>query len=76
MGIFSFIGGRYILDGVIIANETVDFLKKTNKKCLIFKVDFEKAFDRINWKYLLNVMKLMGFGEKWCKWIEACLKSS
>ncbi|GKG04587.1 reverse transcriptase domain, reverse transcriptase zinc-binding domain protein, partial [Tanacetum coccineum] len=64
------IKGRYILDGVLIGNETMEFLKKTKEKGLIFKVDFEKAYDSINWRYLLNIMKKMGFGVKWCKLVE------
>ncbi|XP_071689153.1 uncharacterized protein [Rutidosis leptorrhynchoides] len=34
---------RYILDGVFVANETIEFLKSNRKQGLIFKVDFEKA---------------------------------
>ena len=40
--------GRYILDGVLIANETVGCIKKARRKCLLFKVDFEKAYDSLN----------------------------
>ncbi|GKE54423.1 reverse transcriptase domain, reverse transcriptase zinc-binding domain protein [Tanacetum coccineum] len=68
--------GRFILDGVLIANETVDFLKKTKRKCLVFKVDFEKAYDSINWRFLDDIMKRMGFGSKWCKWVRNCLAAS
>ncbi|GKA53023.1 RNA-directed DNA polymerase, eukaryota [Tanacetum coccineum] len=60
----AFIKGRYILDGVLIANETMEFLKKRRERGLIFKVDFEKAYDSINWKFLLNIMRRMGFGVK------------
>ncbi|XP_071700548.1 uncharacterized protein [Rutidosis leptorrhynchoides] len=72
----AFLGGRYILDGALVANEVVEDLKRNKKHGLIFKVDFEKAFDSINWDYLLEVMKCMGFGTKWCKWISSCLKSA
>ncbi|GJY92501.1 RNA-directed DNA polymerase, eukaryota [Tanacetum coccineum] len=72
----AFIGERFILNGILIANETVDFVKKNKSKGLIFKVDFEKAYDSINWRYLCNILKSMGFGEKWVTWIEACLESS
>ncbi|XP_071727663.1 uncharacterized protein [Rutidosis leptorrhynchoides] len=72
----AFLGGRYILDGALVANEVVEDLKRNKKHGLIFKVDFEKAFDSLNWDYLLVVMKCMGFGTKWCKWISSCLKSA
>ncbi|GJY33676.1 putative RNA-directed DNA polymerase, eukaryota, reverse transcriptase zinc-binding domain protein [Tanacetum coccineum] len=45
-------------------------------KLMIFKVDFEKAFDSVNWKFLQNIMRQMGFGEKWRKRIGACLSSA
>ncbi|XP_071727736.1 uncharacterized protein [Rutidosis leptorrhynchoides] len=41
----AFLGGRYILDGALVANEVVEDLKRKKKHGLIFKVDFEKAFD-------------------------------
>ncbi|GJU50843.1 reverse transcriptase domain, reverse transcriptase zinc-binding domain protein [Tanacetum coccineum] len=47
-----------------------NYMKKIKHKCLMFKVDFEKAYDSLNWEYLLEIMRLMGFGDKWCKWIE------
>ena len=71
-----FIKGRYILDGILVANETMEFIKKKKEKGLIFKVDFEKAYDSINWSFIIDIMKRMGFRSKWCKWIEICLKSA
>lgn len=72
----AFIKGRSILDEVLVANEAVDFLKKKKKKALIFKVDFEKAYDSLDWEFLVDCMRKMGFGDRWTRWIETCLKSS
>ncbi|GKC29214.1 RNA-directed DNA polymerase, eukaryota, reverse transcriptase zinc-binding domain protein [Tanacetum coccineum] len=58
----AFIEGRYILDGVLIANETMEFLKQKKMKGIIFKVDFEKAYDSINWSYLMEIIERMRFG--------------
>ncbi|GKG02295.1 cysteine-rich receptor-like protein kinase, partial [Tanacetum coccineum] len=71
-----FIKARYILDGVLIANETMEFLKKKKEKGLIFKVDFKKAYDSINWRFLLGIMRIMGFCNKWIKWVDTCIRSS
>ncbi|XP_071740013.1 uncharacterized protein [Rutidosis leptorrhynchoides] len=72
----AFLKERFLLDGALIVNESIDFLKAKKKKGILFKVDFEKAFDCLNWNFLLEVMKSMGFGEKWRKWIHACLSSA
>lgn len=43
---------------------------------MLFKVDFEKAFDSINWNFLLDLMEQMGFSRKWRAWIHGCLCSA
>lgn len=72
----AFIKGRSILDGVLITNELVDYVKRGRKGSLLFKVDFEKAFDCVSWDFLFLTMECMGFGVKWRGWIHACLSSA
>nr|GEZ51553.1 RNA-directed DNA polymerase, eukaryota [Tanacetum cinerariifolium] len=50
--------------------------KKQKKPAMIFKVDFEMAYDLVRWDYLDDVLKNFGFGDKWRGWIQNCLKSS
>nr|GEU64878.1 arginine repressor C-terminal-like domain-containing protein [Tanacetum cinerariifolium] len=47
-----------------------------NQKLLLFKVDFEKAFDSGNWDFLMSIMTQMGFRDKWRNWIFSCLSSA
>ncbi|PNY01537.1 cysteine-rich receptor-like protein kinase [Trifolium pratense] len=42
----------------------------------MFKVDFEKAYDSVDWEFLDFVMLKIGFHEKWRRWISECLKSA
>ncbi|GLU18032.1 hypothetical protein SLE2022_343540 [Rubroshorea leprosula] len=72
----AFIGGRHLVDGVIIANEVIDEVKRKRKNCFIFKVDFEKAYDKVCWEFLDYMMMRLGFNETWRKWIMECLRSS
>jgi hypothetical protein len=69
----AFIKGRLLVDGVLVINEVVDLAKRTNVKCMIFKVDFKKAYDSVNWKFLVYMMKRFGFTDKWIDWIKACV---
>jgi hypothetical protein len=52
----AFIKGTHILDGILFANVVVDDAKKLNKELIMFKVDFEKAYDSVKWEYLDSVI--------------------
>ncbi|GJV21924.1 RNA-directed DNA polymerase, eukaryota [Tanacetum coccineum] len=72
----AFISDRQILDGPFILNEVIQWCKSKKKQSLIFKVDFEKAYDSVRWDFLDDVLKKFGFGNKWRDWIQKCLRSS
>ena len=72
----AFIKGRQILDEILIANETINVLRDKRKPGLIFKVDFEKAYDSVEWSCLFETLRRMGFREKWIRWVHECLHSS
>ncbi|MCI04470.1 RNA-directed DNA polymerase (Reverse transcriptase), partial [Trifolium medium] len=65
-----------MLDGVLIANELVEEAKRRGKETILFKVDFEKAYDSVNWNYLDEMMMCMGFCDQWRRWIAECLNSA
>jgi len=67
---------RQILDGVLIANEVVDEARKLKKKLMLFKVDFEKAYDPVDWGYLDAVMCEMTFPVLWRKWLKECVTTT
>ncbi|WVZ94912.1 LOW QUALITY PROTEIN: hypothetical protein U9M48_040741, partial [Paspalum notatum var. saurae] len=58
----AFLLGWYILEGVTILHETIheSHWKKLNG--VIFKIDFEKAYDKVLW--------MKGFPPLWCNWIQ------
>nr|GEW11130.1 RNA-directed DNA polymerase, eukaryota [Tanacetum cinerariifolium] len=72
----AFIAERQILDGPFILNEVLQWCKLKKKQSLIFKFDFEKAYDSVRWDFLDDVLKKFCFGNKWCAWIQSCLRSS
>ncbi|GJU70757.1 RNA-directed DNA polymerase, eukaryota, reverse transcriptase zinc-binding domain protein [Tanacetum coccineum] len=72
----AFVADRQILDGPFILNEVLQWCKLKKKHSFILKIDFEKAYDSVLWDYLDDVLRKFGFGEKWCGWIQECLRSS
>ncbi|GJW71739.1 RNA-directed DNA polymerase, eukaryota [Tanacetum coccineum] len=72
----AFIANRQILDGPFILNEIINWCNARKKQSMIFKVDFEKAFDSVRWDFLDDILMNFGFGSRWRFWIQSCLKSS
>ena len=51
----------------------INSLKRCRVSSLIFKVDFHKAFDSVQWDYLEQIIRYMGFDEKWINLINTCM---
>ena len=60
----AFVAGKQILDVVLVANEVVEDYRRSNKEGLVFKLDFEKAYDNLNWDFLDFVLQKKNFGSK------------
>jgi hypothetical protein len=71
----AFIKGKQILDPILIANESLDSRRRSGEPGILCKMDVEKAYDHINWDFLLYMLKRSGFGEKWYSWISFCISS-
>ena len=39
----------------------------------MWKVDFAKTYDSLDWKFLWATMKRRGFPDEWIKWIRGCV---
>jgi hypothetical protein len=57
----TFIKGRQILDGALALHEILDELHGSQQPAIILKLDFKKAYDRVNWAFLRTVLTRKGF---------------
>jgi hypothetical protein len=71
----AFLKGRNLVDGVVVINEVIDLARRNGQSCLILKVDFEKAYDSVEWSFLEYMLRRFGFCGKWIDWIRACIFS-
>jgi hypothetical protein len=50
-------------------------LHKSKKELIILKIDFEKAFDKVEHQVILDVLRARRFPDKWVNWIKGILSS-
>ena len=66
---FAFMQGRNIMNGVMALHEILHETKHRKEVGVVLKLDFEKAYDKVNWGFMIDRLKLRGFSERWCSWI-------
>jgi hypothetical protein len=72
---YGFIKSGTIQDYLGWAFEYIHICHKSKKELVILKLDFEKAFDKVEHKVILQVMRHKGFGNKWIQWTKDILSS-
>jgi hypothetical protein len=65
----AFISGRNTLEGVVVIHETIHEIHRKKMDGVIFKINFEKAYDEVKWSFLQQNLLMTGFPPPWCEWI-------
>ena len=54
---------------MLILLEVLHELRTKGKRGLILKIEFEKAYDKVSWSFLEEVMKVKGLPDTWINWV-------
>jgi hypothetical protein len=55
-------------------HETIHEMYRKKLDGVIIKLDFEKAYDKVNWSFLQQTLRMKGFSPLWCKWIDQIVR--
>jgi hypothetical protein len=66
----TFLPGTNILEGVVILHKTLHELRRKKTKGIIIKLNFEKAYDKVSWTFLMEILERKIFPFKWREWVE------
>jgi hypothetical protein len=71
----AFIKGRNIINGVMSLHEILHEAKRKKQQGIVLKLDFEKAYDKVDWEYLMKCISQKGFCEEWCAKINGIIRN-
>jgi hypothetical protein len=65
-----FLRGRYIGECTRLIFDLIEKMEEDDVPGLLVLLDFEKAFDTVEWSFLDKTLQFLGFGESFCSWIK------
>lgn len=68
--------GRQISENFVTTRELLHHISHSGKPAVFAKIDFQKAFDSIDWDFLIRVMRARQFPDCWIGWIQTLWTSS
>ena len=71
----AFVKGRTIFDAARTIMDVMEFTKMRGYQGIMTAIDFEKAFDSLNWKFVSRSLESFGFGTSFCAWIKTFYKN-
>jgi hypothetical protein len=71
----AYIKGRYIGCNIRLIDDVIDYCETNEKGAVLMMLDFQKAFDSLEWNFLFTALKCFNFGESFIHWIKTLYKS-
>ncbi|KAM1439094.1 hypothetical protein ACFXTO_012988 [Malus domestica] len=75
----AFVAGKQIQDNILVVHEILHSLlhqKNDDQSGMAIKLDMAKAYDRVEWNFLLSIMAKLGFAPLFCSRIKECISST
>lgn len=72
----TLIKGSYILESVVIAHDIVHSINRLGEKGVILKLDYEKAYDRVSWTFLFEMLQSKSFSPIVINWIKHVVRGA
>lgn len=63
--------GRSILDNTFMAQEALEWVEESDQDLVLFLLDFEKTFHRIEWGFLFTALAKIDFSDTWVNWVKS-----
>ena len=71
----GYIPGRNICENIRSILDIMEYTKDNNKPGILFFIDFEKAFDSLEWDFLNKCLELFNFGPEFIRWVNIFYKN-
>jgi len=65
----GYVKNRFIGENIRLISDVMEFYEKKNLPGMLLFIDFEKAFDSLEWNYLFKELEVMNFAPMFRKWI-------
>jgi hypothetical protein len=62
------------MEGVVILIEVLHELRVKNHRGVILKLDFEKSYDKVQWGFMMEVLKTKNFPPQWLEWMKQIIE--
>lgn len=71
---FAFLQGRCLTDAYMVTSELINWCRVKKEEIFMLKIDFEKAFDKMKWDALWEVLQYNGFSSTWIQWCKSLVE--
>ena len=62
--------GRTISENLFLVRDLIEYAEREDLPLALLSLDQEKAFDRVDWPFMLRILERYNFGSSFCRWIQ------